>query len=78
MTVLTVQQVLEDIYASLQNGNEDIDAHIRHLKAVMSAASQTSVAIESARLVQNNRQGRKLMQSYFRKRGVDITFSEKA
>jgi hypothetical protein len=30
---------------------------------------------EPARLAQNNRQGRKLMQSYFRKRGVAVSFS---
>lgn len=77
MTSLTVEQVLENIYASLQKDNEDIDTHIQHLKTALSARSQKSVEIESARLVQNNRSGRKLMQSYFKKRGVIVTFSEK-
>jgi hypothetical protein len=76
MTTLTIQQALENVYASLQNGNEDIDTHIQHLKTALSAGSQTSVAVDSARLVQNNRQGRKMMQSYFKKRGVIVTFSE--
>jgi len=78
MTTLTVQQALDNIYASLKNDNEDIDTHIQHLKTAMSAGSQKSVEVESARLVQNNRQGRKLMQSYFRKRGVIVTFSDSA
>ena len=78
MTALTVEQALENIYASLQNDNEDIDTHIEQLKAAMSAKTQTTVEVESSRLVQNNRQGRKLMQSYFKKRGVAIAFTEKA
>ena len=78
MTAQTVQQILENIYVSLQNDNEDIDTHIQHLKAALSAAGQTSVEVDPARLTHNNRSGRKLMQSYFKKRGVTVTFSEKA
>lgn len=77
MTALTLEQALENIYSSLQKDNEDIDTHIQHLKTALSACSQISVEIESARLVQNNRAGRKLMQSYFKKRGVIVTFAEK-
>ncbi|MCK5554713.1 MAG: hypothetical protein KAI76_00600 [Alphaproteobacteria bacterium] len=76
MTTLTVEQVLENIYDSLQNDNEDIDTHIQHLKTAMSENNQTSVDVASSRLVQNNRQGRKMMQSYFKKRGVTVTFSK--
>jgi len=76
MTILTIEQVFENIYDSLQNDNKDIDTHIRHLKTAMSENNQTSVEIESARLVQNNRQSRKMMQSYFKKRGVAVTFSK--
>lgn len=75
MTNLTVEQALENIYTSLENDNDDIDTHIRHLKTAMSETDQTSVEVESARLVQNNRQGRKMMQSYFKKRSVTVTFS---
>lgn len=74
----TVEQILEKIYASLQNDNEDIDTHIQEMKAALSVNNRESVEIESSRLVQNNRQGRKLMQSYFKKRGVAIAFTEKA
>ena len=64
MTNLAVEQILESIYDSLENDNEDIDTHIQYLKTAMSANNQTSVEAESSRLVQNNRQGRKMMQSY--------------
>ena len=74
MTALTIEQALENIYTSLQNDNENVDSHIQHLKAAMSATGQVSVAVDPTRLAQNNRQGRKLMQSYFKKRGVIITF----
>ena len=77
MSPRMTKQILEDIYASLQNNNEDIDVHIQHLKDAMVSAGQKTVAIEPARLVQNNRQGRKMMQSYFKKRGVTVTFPEK-
>lgn len=78
MTALTTEQALEAIYTSLQNDNENIDAHIAQLKAALAASGQKSIEVDSARLVQNNRPGRKMMQSYFRKRGVVVTFPEKA
>jgi hypothetical protein len=31
---------------------------------------------DPTRLVQNNRAGRKLMQAYFRQRGVSVSFSD--
>lgn len=75
MTALTVEQALENIYTSLQNNNEDIDTHIGQLKTALQAGGQKSVVVETTRLAQNNRQGRKLMESYFKKRGVIVTFS---
>ncbi len=76
MTARPVADVLEDIYASLHNDNENIDALIVDLKAALTAAGQKEAVVEPARLVQNNRQGRKMMQSYFKKRGVAINFGE--
>lgn len=78
MTALTIEKALENIYASMQNDNEDIDTHIQHLKTAMAANGQTNVAVDCSRLAQNNRQGRKMMQSYFKKRGVAVTFLEKS
>ena len=77
MTAQTVEQVLEDIYASLRNDNEGIDPLIAALKSVLAASGKKAVEVDAARLVQNNRAGRKMMQSYFKKRGVEITFAEK-
>ncbi len=74
MTNVTVEQALENIYTSLQNDNADIDTHIGHLKTAL-GGNQKTVTVDPARLVQNNRQGRKLMQSYFKKRGVIVTFA---
>lgn len=73
MTAITKDQALENIYASLMNDNEDIDTHIGVLKNALGA--EKSVIVDPARLPQNNRQGRKMMQSYFKKRGVTVTFS---
>ena len=76
MATMTVKEALENIYASLHNDNEEIDERIDMLKAAMKAEGQKEAVIESAKLAQNNRQGRKMMESYFRKRGVDIVFSK--
>ncbi|MCC7038605.1 MAG: hypothetical protein IT560_15055 [Alphaproteobacteria bacterium] len=75
MTALTVAQALEAVYESLKQDNLDIDQHIDGLKAALKAEGKKEVAVEPARLAQNNRQGRKMMQSYFKKRGVTVTFT---
>ena len=75
MTTMTREQALENIYTSMNNGNEDIDAHIGALKAVLAANAEKDIVVDAARLPQNNRQGRKMMQSYFKKRGINVSFS---
>lgn len=75
MTTLTKDQALERVYASLNNDNEDIDTHITNLKAALSANGENAIAVDPSRLTYNNRQGRKMMQAYFKKRGVTVTFS---
>ena len=75
MAGLTVEQALENIYASLENNNEDIDSHIAALKDALPEGQKKTVAVDTARLAQNNRQGRKMMEAYFKKRGVIVTFS---
>ncbi len=71
-----LDDAIEAIYASLQNDSQDIDLHIKNLKAALAAAGKKDAAFKPERLVQNNRQGRKMMQSYFRKRGVSVVFEE--
>ena len=73
---LTVAEALENIYASLADDNAEIDTHIKALKAALAAEGLKEASVQPSRLAQNNRAGRKTMQSYFRKRGVTVTFSE--
>ena len=75
MTEPTVADAIETIYASLQADNKDIDAHIATLKAAMKREGVKEAVFDPARLAQGNRQGRKLLQSYFRQRGVTVTFA---
>jgi hypothetical protein len=74
VTDISVPQAIEAIYASLKADNEDLDIHIGALKAAMAREGVKEATFETAKLVQPNRQGRKLMQSYFRKKGVAVGF----
>ena len=71
-----LEKALENVYRSVQNDNEDIDASIKDLKLAMVTEGKKSVEIDPTRLAYNNRQGKKLMQSYFKKRGVKIEFAK--
>ncbi len=66
----------EAIYQSLASDNEDIDLHIGNLKSAMAAEGVKEAVFDPARLAHNNRAGRKMMQSYFKKRGVKVSFAE--
>ncbi len=74
MSKLSLEEAKEAVYASLIADNEDIDLHIANLKAAMAANDTKEAVFKSERLSQNNRAGRKMMQSYFKKRGVKVTF----
>lgn len=74
MSADTVAAVTEDIYTALANDNEDLDLHITRLKAALAAAEAKKAVFDPARLPQSNRAGRKLMQSYFKKRGISVVF----
>ena len=71
----TVAEATDRIYESLQADNVDIDLHIAALKAALERASLKEAVFDPAKLVQNNRSGRKLMQAYFRQRGVMVKFA---
>jgi hypothetical protein len=71
-------QAMEAVYVSLHNNNDQIDSHIAALKKAMVSEGVTSVEADPARLPQANRQGRKMMQSYFKQRGVVVTFPKTA
>ena len=75
MSDTTVSQAIEAIYTSIRNDNEELDAHIAALKGAMAREGVKEATFETSKLVQPNRQGRKLMQSYFRKKGVTVAFA---
>lgn len=74
MSNASLDTEIEAIYESLINENEDLDARIKDLKAAMKKTGAKEAKFNPARLVQNNREGRKRMQSYFKKRGVKVVF----
>jgi len=71
---MTIEKALEDIYTSLHNNNDDIDAHIATLKKEMQTEGAKEVEIEGVRLPVPNREGRNILKSYFKKRGVKVKF----
>ena len=75
MSDLTLNQAIDNIYASITNDNEELDSHIAALKAAMAREGVKEAVFEPSRLAQSNRQGRKIIQSYFRKKGVTVSFS---
>ena len=75
MSQPTSAEAIDSIYASLQANNVDLDAHIATLKATLIREGIKEAVFDPTRLTQNNRSGRKLMQSYFRQRGVSVKFS---
>ncbi|WP_193335754.1 hypothetical protein [Devosia beringensis] len=75
MSDLTLTEAVDAIYASIKNNNEDIDLHIAALKAAMAREGAKEAVFEPAKLAQSNRQGRKIMQSYFKKKGVAVSFT---
>lgn len=78
MTTEALDQALEAIYASLNNDNFEIDLRIAELKAIAKSLGLKEVVVDATKIAQNNRQGRKTMQSYFKKRGVVVSFTNVA
>jgi hypothetical protein len=76
MSDLSLQQAIDNIYTSINNDNEEIDLHIAVLKAAMAREGVKEAVFEPGKLAQSNRQGRKIMQSYFKKKGVAVGFSK--
>jgi hypothetical protein len=75
MSTPTVEAAINSIYDSLRADNEDLDPRIAALKAALAEAGLKEAVFDPSKLVQNNRSGRKLMQAYFRQRGVTVKFS---
>lgn len=75
MSEPTVADATNRIYESLQSDNADIDVHIATLKAALAREGVKEAVFDPAKLVRSNRSGRKLMEAYFRQRGVTVKFS---
>lgn len=71
---MSVQNAIDAIYESLKQDNLELDARIKELKDAMIAAGEKTAMFDTNKIAQNNRQGRKLMQSYFKQKGVKIDF----
>lgn len=72
---MTLENTIEAVYQSLDNDNEDIDQHIASLKSALVTAGKKEAVFDPDRIPVKNRAGRKMMQSYFAKRGVKVVFS---
>ncbi len=75
MSEVTVADAITRIYESLRADNADLDAHIATLKAALAREGLKEAVFDPTKLAHNNRSGRKLMQAYFRQRGVTVKYS---
>lgn len=71
-----VKKALETVHTALNANNEGLDTAIAALKTALEAQGEKMVMMNKTRLPQNNRQGRKMLQTYFKKRGVVVQFAE--
>lgn len=71
-----LKTALDEVHASLDNNNEGLDEKIAALKTAIAAKGEKQVLMDQTRLPQNNRQGRKMLQTYFKKRGVVVAFNK--
>ena len=74
MSDITLSEAIENIYASLKADNKDLLEHIAALKVAMAREGAKEAIFDPSKLAQNNRQGRKLMQAFFRQKGIKIDF----
>ena len=71
-----LKPILDTVHEALNNNNEGLDPAIAVLKAALAENGEKFVVMEKERLPQNNRPGRKMLQSYFKKRGVEVQFNQ--
>lgn len=76
MAAKKLEQIKEDIYEALRNDNEGLDEALAELKIVLKEQGTKEATFETVKLVQNNRQGRQMMKSYFKKRGIVVKFDK--
>ena len=71
-----LDQIKEDIYAAIAADNEGLEEAIKELKDALKEEGTKIAVFEPTKLVQNNRQGRQMMKSFFKKRGVIVKFDK--
>lgn len=76
MAARKIEDVKEDIYEAFRNENEGLLEAIDELKIIMKEQGTKEATFETHKLVQNNRQGRQMMKSFFKKRGVIVKFDK--
>lgn len=76
MAASKLDKIKEDIYTAIANENEGLMEAIDALKEVLKEEGTKVAEFEPMRLVQNNRQGRQMMKSFFKKRGVIVKFAK--
>lgn len=74
MATSKLDQIKEDIYTAIHNDNEGLLEAITALKEELKAQGTKEAMFEPERLAMNNRQGRQMMKSFFKKRGVIVKF----
>lgn len=74
MSDITLSEAIDNIYASIKADNKDLLEHMTALKAAMAREGAKEAIFDPTKLAQNNRQGRKLMQAFFRQKGIKIDF----
>ncbi len=74
MTQTKLDQIKEDIYTAIHNENEGLLEALAALKEELKAQGTKEAMFEPERLAMNNRQGRQMMKSFFKKRGVIVKF----
>lgn len=76
MAARKIEDIKEDIYEAFRNDNEGLDEALAELKEILKEQGTKEATFETHKLVQNNRQGRQMMKSYFKKRGVVVKFDK--
>lgn len=76
MAAKNLDQIKEDIYEAIRNDNEGLMEAIDELKEELKKQGTKEAVFEPTKLVQNNRQGRQMMKSFFKKRGVIVKFNK--
>lgn len=71
----SVADSIDAVYVSLREDNRELDERLAELRAAMAREGVAEAVFDPAKLAQNNRQGRKVMQAYFRQRGVKVAFA---